>query len=54
MNNYKISAVLLSVILSFVTISCKKFDEANDNPNSAEKVSSNYILSYVLTQTAKT
>lgn len=53
MNKHKISAALLSVLLVFFAGSCKKFNEANDNPNSAEKVSSNYILTYVLTQTAK-
>jgi hypothetical protein len=53
MNKHKISAALLAVLLIFFAGSCKKFNEANDNPNSAEKVSSNYILTYVLTQTAK-
>lgn len=50
--NYKL-ILIPSVILLCLTVSCKKFNEANDNPNSPEKVSSNYILTYVLTQTAK-
>ena len=43
----------LSTTVFLLASSCKKFNESNDNPNSAEKVSSNYILTYVLTETAK-
>lgn len=53
MNKYKLSAIILSVLFISFSVSCKKFNEANDNPNSAEKVSSNYILTYVLTESAK-
>lgn len=35
-------------------VSCEDLSEINKNPNSAESVSSNYILSYVLTSSAKT
>lgn len=53
MNTHKISFIFLLASFVFFTGSCKKFNEANNNPNSAEKVSSNYILTYVLTETAK-
>lgn len=49
----KISAILFLGVLLFFTGSCKKFNEANENPNSPEKVSSNYILTYVLNQTSR-
>lgn len=42
---------LLAVV--FFT-SCESLDEVNVNPNSAEEVSSNYLVSYVLTNTART
>ncbi|MCO5237436.1 MAG: SusD/RagB family nutrient-binding outer membrane lipoprotein [Chitinophagaceae bacterium] len=53
MKKYRISTLLFLGVLLFFAGSCKKFNEANENPNSAEKVSSNYILTYVLTQTAR-
>ncbi|HYH55187.1 MAG TPA: SusD/RagB family nutrient-binding outer membrane lipoprotein, partial [Anseongella sp.] len=34
--------------------SCEEFEAANENPNNPETVSSNYILTYVLTGTATT
>ncbi len=37
-----------------VLVSCEDLSEVNKNPNSAESVSSNYILSWVLTNTGKT
>lgn len=37
-----------------IFFSCEDLSEINKNPNSAESVSSNYILSYVLTSSAKT
>lgn len=53
MNKRNIKAVLLITVFVSFAGACKKFDKVNDNPNSAEKVSSNYILTYVLTETAK-
>lgn len=53
MKKQNISAALLLFLLVFIAGSCKKFNEVNNNPNSAEKVSSNYVLTYVLTETAK-
>lgn len=37
-----------------VLVSCEDLSKINENPNSAESVSSNYILSWVLTNTGKT
>lgn len=45
--------MMISAVMLLTVESCKKFNDANINPNSAEKVSSNYILTYVLTETAK-
>lgn len=53
MNKHKLSIVILSVLFIASAVSCKKFNEANENPNSAEKVSSNYILTYVLTEASR-
>lgn len=53
MKTLLIKLVTLTAILTIAAPSCKKFDEANINPNSAENVSSNYILTYVLTETSK-
>jgi len=44
----------LSLLGALLFTSCENFDEVNKNPNSAEDVSSNYLVSYVLTNTART
>lgn len=46
----KYTSSLLAVLLF---ASCENLDEVNVNPNSAEEVSSNYLVSYVLTNTAR-
>ncbi len=51
-NLYKILLMLVIWILIPLS-SCHKLDEMNINPNSPEEVSSNYILTYVLTETSK-
>lgn len=49
----RIGVIATALLVSlFVCISCENFDEVNVNPNRAEEVSSNYLLSYVLTKTA--
>ncbi len=53
MRTHKIAIVTLSTMMFLLVSSCKKFNEVNDNPNSPEKVSSNYILAYVLTETSR-
>lgn len=53
MKLYKKGILLLAAALFVAVPSCKKFDSININPNSPENVSSNYILTYVLTETSK-
>lgn len=49
----RIGVIATGLLVSlFVFISCENFDEVNTNPNRAEVVSSNYLLSYVVTKTA--
>lgn len=48
----KYTSSLLALLL--LASSCDNLDEVNVNPNSAEEVSSNYLVSYVLTNTART
>lgn len=49
----KIAAGVAIVLGGSALWSCEDLSEVNVNPNSAEAVSSNYILSYVLTNTGK-
>ena len=45
---------ILIIIAGLVTLSsCYNLDKMNVSPNNAEDVSSNYILTYVLTETSK-
>ncbi|MCK9412808.1 MAG: SusD/RagB family nutrient-binding outer membrane lipoprotein [Prolixibacteraceae bacterium] len=46
--------IVVALAFIFQTISCMDLNELNVNPNSPVTVSSNYILTYVLTNTAKT
>lgn len=43
----------LALAIALIFSSCEDLSEVNINPNSAEKVSSNYILTYVITKTAQ-
>ena len=49
----KILVGLVVGVSSTLFYSCEDLSEINKNPNNAESVSSNYILSYVLTNTGK-
>lgn len=42
---------ILLLTLACSLLACEDLDEVNINPNNAEKVSSNYLVSYVLTRT---
>ncbi len=46
--------IVVALALIFQTISCMDLNELNVSPNSPVSVSSNYILTYVLTNAAKT
>ena len=46
--------IIIALTLLFQMTSCLDLNELNVNPNSPVNVSSNYILTYVLTSTAKT
>ncbi|MCC5928808.1 MAG: SusD/RagB family nutrient-binding outer membrane lipoprotein [Cyclobacteriaceae bacterium] len=49
--NYK---AILILVLSAAMFACEDLTEVNKNPNSPEEISSNYILTYVLSNTART
>ncbi len=53
MKNLKKIIIPFLTIAAFMLFSCEDLSEVNENPNSPEQVSSNYILTYVLTHTAK-
>jgi len=53
MKNLYIVLLLLIAWILLPLSSCHKIDDMNINPNSPEEVSSNYILTYVLTETSK-
>ncbi len=53
MKNLKKILIPFLTITAFTLFSCEDLSEVNENPNSPEVVSSNYILTYVLTHTAK-
>lgn len=44
---------LYLLILPFFFWACEDFEEVNTSPNNPEKVSSNFVLTYVLTESAK-
>ncbi|GAA5225291.1 SusD/RagB family nutrient-binding outer membrane lipoprotein [Membranihabitans marinus] len=44
---------ILIVVFSISIFSCEDFEEVNTSPNDPEVVSSNFVLTYVLTETAK-
>ena len=46
--------IIIALTLLFQMTSCQKLTELNVNPNSPVNISSNYILTYVLVETAKT
>src|SRR5690606_40816579 len=48
----KLHISLISAIL-FFAVGCEDFEEVNTSPNNPENVSSNFILTYVLSETAK-
>jgi len=50
----KIRTILLVMIVFMPLFSCLDLTELNQDPNNPEKVSSNYVLTYVLTNTART
>ncbi|RIH65464.1 SusD/RagB family nutrient-binding outer membrane lipoprotein [Mariniphaga sediminis] len=50
----KTSLYILTIIMFIPLFSCLDLTELNQDPNNPEEVSSNYILTYVLTNTAKT
>jgi hypothetical protein len=49
----KASLIFSLVAFTLLFFSCEDLTEVNKNPNSPEEVSSNYILTYVLTHSAK-
>jgi len=51
----KISKIIysLAAVMGLLLTSCEDLSEVNQNPNSPEEVSPNYIMSYVLTHSAK-
>jgi hypothetical protein len=51
----KISKIIYSLVavMGLLLMSCEDLSEVNQNPNSPEEVSANYIMSYVLTHSAK-
>ena len=53
MKNLYIILLMLVIWILLPLSSCHKIDDMNINPNSPEEVSSNYILTYVLTETSK-
>lgn len=53
MKTIKISLLLLILTLFMPLFSCLDLDELNEDPNNPEKVSSNYILTYVISKTAQ-
>ena len=44
---------ILSIPCFLFIVACENIEDINVNPNNAEDVSSNYVLTYVLTETAK-
>lgn len=50
----KTSLLILTITVFVPLFSCLDLTELNQDPNNPEKVSSNYVLTYVLTNTAKT
>lgn len=50
----KIIIKTVALAMLFQIISCRDLTELNQDPNNPTSVSSNYILTYVLTNTAKT
>ncbi len=53
MKTIKTGVIILILAVFMPLLSCLDLDELNEDPNHPEKVSSNYILTYVLTNTAK-
>ncbi|KAA9349617.1 SusD/RagB family nutrient-binding outer membrane lipoprotein [Larkinella humicola] len=53
MNAAKTILITLIATLGLVMTSCENLNEVNKNPNAAEEVSSNYVLTYVLTRSAR-
>jgi hypothetical protein len=53
MKKIKFFIIVVALTLLLPVSSCKKFDELNVNPNAKEVVSSNFVLTYVLANTAK-
>ncbi|MCE5345195.1 MAG: SusD/RagB family nutrient-binding outer membrane lipoprotein [Bacteroidales bacterium] len=53
MKTIKISAFILALTILLPLSSCLDLDELNEDPNNPIEVSSNYILTYVLTNTAQ-
>ncbi|MEZ5105043.1 MAG: SusD/RagB family nutrient-binding outer membrane lipoprotein [Draconibacterium sp.] len=49
----KTGLLILTIIIFIPLFSCIDLTELNEDPNNPEKVSSNYILTYILTNTAK-
>ena len=54
MKTIKITAILLAFAIFMPLSSCLDLTELNEDPNNPEKVSSNYILTYVLVEMGKT
>jgi len=52
MKTIKIGVILLAITLFMPLFSCLDLDKLNEDPNNPVKVSSNYILPYVLSKTA--
>ncbi len=51
----KISRIkyMLTAVFALLLSSCEDLSKVNENPNSPEEVSPNYILSYVLTHSSR-
>lgn len=53
MRTKRISSCVIVLTLLLVALSCNEFDKLNVNPNAKESVSPNFIMTYVLANTAK-
>jgi hypothetical protein len=53
MKTIKLSIIVMVLAVLLPSLSCKEFDKLNDNPNAKESVSSNFIMTYVIANTAK-
>ena len=54
MKKIQITILILSTWVLLPLLSCDNFNEMNISPNNVEEVSSNFVLTYVLTETSKT